>query len=296
MPDTMIKGKCYHLYGDNTSKVWDFNSLSEYFVITQGDYAMCIRPLIGDPAKCEFYTFKRGDFVQISQTSSGFQVRMSELNSGYEIGGTCMICVKGLELKVCKTPAGFCIGTTDEDGLPNCQLSQNFFDTTEKAQKALDDNSFIPAMSDANRFCSGGKACAILHRKIEIGFIEDDKYFNGYDGEGDGSHYYKNEKAFLAKEGICYIGEMSFDDEPYMTKEEAQKQGYSYTGLLTIVGGNDASCAWLFYNFCKWADPNTDLLEFETNGYHMCSKCFSIFDIEETQNCPSCGTTVENEE
>lgn len=295
MPETMIKEKTYHIYGDNTSKVWSFESVSEYFVVTQGSYAMCIRPLIGDPAKCEYYTFNRGDYVQINQTNSGFEIRKSELNSGYKKGGAAMMCVKGLELKVCKTPAGFCIGTTDEDGLPNCQLSQNFFDTKEKAQKALDDNSFMPTMSDANRFCSGGRACAILHRKIEIGYIEDGKYFNCDDDEGDGSHYYKNEKAFLEKEGICYIGEMAFDDEPYLTKVEAQQKGYTYTGLLSLVGGNDASCAWLFYNFLKWADPNSDLMEFEANGYHMCAKCFSIFDIEESQNCPSCGTSSEIE-
>jgi len=214
---TEINDALYTLYGDNGITHWTFISLSEYFLLSQSEYAMCVKDLIGDPQKCEFFTFERGDYVQINKTSSGFQVRKSDLES----------------------------------------------------------------------------ADAIMGSKIRIGYKDGDKFFPEDDGQGDYSCYFKSGKAFQRKEGVCYIGELAFDDEPYMTEEEAAIKGYSYTDLLALVGGNAASCIWLFNNFLKWADPSTDLLELESIHFHMCSKCSLIYDTEETENCPSCGTSAE---
>lgn len=43
-------------------------------------------------------------------------------------------CYKGYELQVCKSAAGYYIGTMDEEGIPNCRLT-DYAKTVEKAKE-----------------------------------------------------------------------------------------------------------------------------------------------------------------
>lgn len=53
-----------------------------------------------------------------------------------------MKCVKGKEIQVHKTPAGYYIGVWDEDG-PRCRIS-GYYRTKEAAEKALENKTFYP--------------------------------------------------------------------------------------------------------------------------------------------------------
>lgn len=67
------------------------------------------------------------------------------------IGATCK---KGNEIVMEKTPAGFCLGTWDEDG-PCCRISS--YASTEKGAERL-----IPdRVSEETIFCNGGCGCCI---------------------------------------------------------------------------------------------------------------------------------------
>jgi len=67
-------------------------------------------------------------------------------------------CIQGYEVKVLSA-GGFYIGTMDEDGMPMCRLSVEYYKKREDAQKALDDNSFTRRSGVEIQFCSQGKPC-----------------------------------------------------------------------------------------------------------------------------------------
>ena len=69
-------------------------------------------------------------------------------------------CVKGLEVKVLKSNAGYYIGTTKEDEefcceMPNCRLS-SYYKDEKTAQKELEEKKFIEREAPENVWCSGG--------------------------------------------------------------------------------------------------------------------------------------------
>ena len=68
-------------------------------------------------------------------------------------------CKRGHEIRVLKSNAGYYVGTLDEDGCPNCRLSQYYGQTKDD-----------PIMSEErdcieNQYCNGGQinGCTIHH-------------------------------------------------------------------------------------------------------------------------------------
>lgn len=70
-------------------------------------------------------------------------------------------CVKGFEVMVLQSAAGYYIGTIDEYE-PNCRLSVQYYKEKQKAQEALDNRTFIERDCMENNFCNGS------HRKCVI--------------------------------------------------------------------------------------------------------------------------------
>lgn len=69
-----------------------------------------------------------------------------------------MKCKKGYEVKPMRSNAGYYIGTADEDGCPNCRVSQQYAKTADEALK-LPLNRQVTCME--NEFCNGGTGCNI---------------------------------------------------------------------------------------------------------------------------------------
>jgi len=69
--------KCngYHIYGDNSGKVWSYQELKEYFKIDGFDYAECIKDFSGNAENREYYSFKKGSFASIMETCQGFRIK-----------------------------------------------------------------------------------------------------------------------------------------------------------------------------------------------------------------------------
>ena len=68
-----------------------------------------------------------------------------------------MNCIKGYEIKVMKSAAGYYIGTSDEDGFPMCRIS-SYYQTKELAQKDLD-NCMFHREAEEIYFCNRGMGC-----------------------------------------------------------------------------------------------------------------------------------------
>ena len=71
-------------------------------------------------------------------------------------------CIKGFEVKVLRSAAGYYIGTLDEEGFPYCRVSKEYYSTQEDAEKALADKSFTERTHCVEvEFCNGGQGCQI---------------------------------------------------------------------------------------------------------------------------------------
>ena len=67
-----------------------------------------------------------------------------------------MKCVNGYEIKPMKSAAGWYMGTTTEEGFPQCRVTTNYYKTAEEAQKNMNrDYRF----AEENNFCSRGRVC-----------------------------------------------------------------------------------------------------------------------------------------
>jgi len=69
-----------------------------------------------------------------------------------------MLCVMHREVKVMQSNM-FYIGTSDEDGLPHCRVSEEYYKTRTDAQAALDNRSFTERRCFETVFCCGGASC-----------------------------------------------------------------------------------------------------------------------------------------
>lgn len=65
-----------------------------------------------------------------------------------------MKCVKGLEIRVLNSHAGYYIGTINQECFPNCRLSQEYYKKKEEAQTALDNHTFTLRTCTENQFCA----------------------------------------------------------------------------------------------------------------------------------------------
>jgi len=77
-----------------------------------------------------------------------------------------MKCIKGKELGVHKSNAGFYIGVVDEEG-PLCRISEEYYETRELAELLLKSNAFVVRDCIENNFCNGEKSC-LRKPSIEI--------------------------------------------------------------------------------------------------------------------------------
>lgn len=67
-----------------------------------------------------------------------------------------LMCKKGYPVKPCKSAAGWYMGTTDDEGYPNCRISTGYAATPELAEKLPCDRQ---TNCMENEFCNGGKGC-----------------------------------------------------------------------------------------------------------------------------------------
>lgn len=68
-----------------------------------------------------------------------------------------MKCIRGYEVKIMNSAAGYYIGTLDDEGFPMCRIS-SYYKTQESAQKALDKCTFHRFAEEIN-FCNHGCDC-----------------------------------------------------------------------------------------------------------------------------------------
>ena len=64
-------------------------------------------------------------------------------------------CVRGYEVQILKSGAGFYIGTLDEDGFPMCRMSNEYAKTHKQAIETL----WADRTCMENMFCNGGMGC-----------------------------------------------------------------------------------------------------------------------------------------
>lgn len=67
-----------------------------------------------------------------------------------------MKCIKGYEIRVLKSVAGYYIGTVDEEGFPNCRITTQYAETGTGALILPLDRQ---VGCSENEFCNGGKGC-----------------------------------------------------------------------------------------------------------------------------------------
>ena len=67
-----------------------------------------------------------------------------------------MKCVNGYEIKPMKSAAGWYMGTSTEEGFPQCRITTNYYETAEEAEQNMHkDYRFC----EENDFCSHGMVC-----------------------------------------------------------------------------------------------------------------------------------------
>ena len=66
-------------------------------------------------------------------------------------------CKKGYTVEPQRSAAGYYMGTKDEEGFPNCRISNGYAKTAEDATKLLLDRQD----SMENQFCHGGCGCCV---------------------------------------------------------------------------------------------------------------------------------------
>ena len=64
-------------------------------------------------------------------------------------------CRRGYEIQILRSGAGYYLGTVDEDGCPNCRISNCYAKTYELAEK----NLMGDRVCEENLFCNGYKGC-----------------------------------------------------------------------------------------------------------------------------------------
>lgn len=107
---------------------------------------------------------------------------------------------------------------------------------------------------------------------IKVGSIENGKIEKCFYREG---LIFKDEEAFLKKEGTCYVAELS-DEE------------YTYGDFIKIAKNNEELASQLFYNVC-WESPYTLYDQWLNDGeIKECDKCAKTFITEgdKDMECP----------
>ena len=86
-----------------------------------------------------------------------------------------MKCIKRVEIKPMKSPAGYYLGgeVYDEEmgcKVPNCRVSVEYYKTEAEAQEAIN-NGFELRDCLENKMCSGGRRCCPFPKSQSIGGI-----------------------------------------------------------------------------------------------------------------------------
>jgi len=66
-----------------------------------------------------------------------------------------MKCVRGYDIEVLRSGAGYYIGTRDDIGLPNCRISNQY----AKNSKDAEDLPMDRQNNMENCYCNGGRGC-----------------------------------------------------------------------------------------------------------------------------------------
>lgn len=66
-----------------------------------------------------------------------------------------MKCIKGYEIKPCRSALGWYMGTTDDDGCPNCRISTGYAKTEEEAKNLPLDRHYAMEI----QWCNEGRGC-----------------------------------------------------------------------------------------------------------------------------------------
>lgn len=66
-----------------------------------------------------------------------------------------MKCIKGFEVEVMKSPAGYYLGTKDKEGFPNCRIS-GYCQSKELAPYLIPNRQ---TNCIENEYCNDGKGC-----------------------------------------------------------------------------------------------------------------------------------------
>lgn len=67
-----------------------------------------------------------------------------------------MKCINGFEIKPLKSAAGWYMGTTTEEGFPNCRVTANYYNTKEEAEFHMKHDY---RYCEENNWCSHGLSC-----------------------------------------------------------------------------------------------------------------------------------------
>lgn len=87
---------------------------------------------------------------------------------------------------------------------------------------------------------------------------------------------FKDERAFLNKTGVCYVGEL--DDTEY-----------TYEDFIDMANNNEDIAKRIFYSL-NWQSPGTKLEELiEQDEVHTCTNCNKMFLSYDVENCPYCN-------
>ena len=73
-----------------------------------------------------------------------------------------MKCVKGHTVFVLSAHMYY-IGTIDEDKLPHCRISEEYYESYNEAEAALENHTFTMRNCLENNFCRGNRACVRMN-------------------------------------------------------------------------------------------------------------------------------------
>lgn len=125
--------------------------------------------------------------------------------------------------------------------------------------------------------------------KKVIGSLERNKFYGEKYKEG---FVYLSLEAYEKKEGVCFIPSVVFEElGDGVTVKEIEDSGnkaYTYDDLLELCKGNDESVGFILRHI-NWVHPETFLDNLSEIEYEFCETCGTIYDLDDTDECPNCG-------
>lgn len=121
--------------------------------------------------------------------------------------------------------------------------------------------------------------------KATVGYIEIVKGKKVYhSGECNNSNYYKDDKSFSSKKGVCYIPESDFNEDGLADS------GYTFKDFLDLAKG-DKELAEYLYESIEWQLPEVYLDQcIDIDEVYFCPECkkYSMIRGKIPEKCPKC--------